>query len=44
MNCIPDESFQTETVYIRMLSACDEQSLEVVKATAKALIDTAPKK
>ena len=29
---------------IRMLYSCDERSLEVVKATAKALIDTAPKK
>lgn len=29
---------------LRMLSQCDERSLEVVKATAKALIETAPKK
>lgn len=29
---------------IRMLYSCDERSLEVVKATTKALIDTAPKK
>lgn len=29
---------------LRMLSECDERSLEVVKATAKALIETAPKK
>ena len=29
---------------LRMLSACDERSLEVVKATVKALIDTAPEK
>lgn len=29
---------------IRMLYSCDERSLEVVKATAKALIDTAPEK
>lgn len=29
---------------LRMLSVCDERSLEVVKATAKALIDTAPEK
>ena len=27
---------------LRMLSACDERSLEVVKATVKALIETAP--
>jgi len=36
--------FKQESVYIRMLSVCDERSLEVVKATAKALIDTAPEK
>ena len=36
--------FKQESVYIRMLSACDERSLELVKATAKALIDTAPEK
>ena len=29
---------------LRMLSACDERSLTVVKATVKALIDTAPQK
>ena len=29
---------------LRMLSLCDERSLQVVKATAKALIDTVPKK
>lgn len=29
---------------LRMLSACDDRSLEVVKATIKALIDTAPEK
>ncbi len=29
---------------LRMLSKCDERSLEVVKATTKALIETAPKK
>ena len=29
---------------IRRLYNCDERSLEVVKATAKALMDTAPKK
>ena len=29
---------------IRMLYNCDERSLEVVKATAKALIGTAPEK
>ena len=29
---------------LRMLSACDERSLKVVKATVKALIDTAPEK
>ena len=27
---------------LRMLSLCDERSLQVVKATAQALIDTAP--
>ena len=36
--------FKQESVYICMLSVCDERSLEVVKATAKALIDTAPEK
>lgn len=30
--------------YIHMLSACDERSPSVVKATAKVLIDTAPEK
>lgn len=29
---------------LRMLSECDERSLEVVKATIKALIETMPKK
>ena len=29
---------------IRLLYNCDESSLEVIKATAKALIDTAPTK
>ena len=29
---------------LRVLSACDERALEVVEATAKALIDTIPKK
>ena len=29
---------------LRMLSACDERLLEVIKATVKALIDTAPEK
>lgn len=29
---------------LRMLSDCDERSLQVVKATIKALIDTAPEK
>ena len=29
---------------LRMLSACDERSLQVVKATVKALIDTATEK
>lgn len=29
---------------IRMLYRCDERSLEIIKATAKALIDTAPDK
>lgn len=29
---------------LRMLYNCDERSLEVIKATAKALIGTAPEK
>lgn len=29
---------------LRMLSACDERSLDIVKVTAKALIETASKK
>lgn len=29
---------------LRMLSACDERSLKVVKATVKVFIDTAPQK
>ena len=41
LNISADSIFYPEK---RMLSACDERSLEVVKATAKALIDTAPEK
>lgn len=42
----PEKSFKDSEVenLIRMLSACDTRSLEVIKATAKALIDTASKK
>ena len=52
LNIVPEEIFYTgkpskdsevEEI-LRMLSACDERSLEVVKATAKALINTAPEK
>lgn len=39
----PSQDSEIENL-LRMLSACDERSLEVVKATVKALIDTAPKK
>ena len=41
----PERPFQDSEVenLLRMLSVCDERSLEVIKATAKALIDTAPK-
>lgn len=39
----PSKDSEVENL-LRMLSDCDERSLEVVKATAKALIDTAPKK
>ena len=39
----PSKDSEVENL-LRMLSACDERSLEVVKATAKALIDTAPEK
>ena len=39
----PSKDSEVENL-LRMLSACDERSLAVVKATAKALIDTAPEK
>ena len=39
----PSKDSEVENL-LRMLSACDDRSLEVVKATAKALIDTAPEK
>lgn len=39
----PSKDSEVENL-IRMLYSCDERSLEVVKATAKALIDTAPEK
>lgn len=37
----PSKDSEVENL-LRMLSACDERSLEVVKATVKALIDTIP--
>ena len=39
----PSKDSEVENL-LRMLSACDERPLEVVKATVKALIDTAPEK
>lgn len=39
----PSKDSEVENL-LRMLSVCDERSLEVVKATVKALIDTAPEK
>ena len=39
----PSKDSEVENL-LRMLSDCDERSLEVVKATVKALIDTAPQK
>lgn len=39
----PSKDSEIENL-LRMLSNCDEQSLEVVKATEKALIDMASKK
>lgn len=39
----PTKDSEVENL-LRMLSDCDERSLEVVKATVKALIDTAPGK
>lgn len=39
----PTKDSEVENL-LRMLSDCDERSLEVVKATVKALIDTAPEK
>ena len=39
----PSKDSEVEEI-LRLLSACDERSMEVVKATAKALIATAPKK
>ena len=52
LNIVPEEIFYPEKPskdseveeILRMLSACDERSLEVVKATAKVLINTAPEK
>ena len=39
----PSKDSEVENL-LRMLSACDERSLKVVKATVKALIYTAPEK
>jgi transcriptional regulator with XRE-family HTH domain len=39
----PSKDSEVENL-LRMLSACDERSLKVVKATVKALIDTIPEK
>lgn len=39
----PSKDSEVENL-LRMLSDCDERSLEVVKATIKALIETAPEK
>ena len=39
----PSKDSEVENL-LRMLSACNERSLKVVKATVKALIDTAPQK
>lgn len=39
----PSKDSEVENL-LRMLSACDERSLKVVKATVKVLIDTAPQK
>ena len=39
----PSKDSEVENL-LRMLSDCDERSLEVVKATVKALIDTTPEK
>jgi len=39
----PSKDSEVENL-LRMLSDCDERSLEVVKATVKALVDTAPEK
>lgn len=39
----PSKDSEVENL-LRMLSDCDERSLEVIKATVKALIDTAPQK
>lgn len=39
----PSKDSEIEDI-LRMLSDCDERSLDVVRATAKALIETAPKK
>ncbi len=39
----PSKDSEIENL-LRMLSECDERSLEVVKAMLKALIETAPKK
>lgn len=51
LSITPDSIFYPERLstdsevenLIRLLYNCDERSLEVIKATAKALIDTAPK-
>lgn len=39
----PSKDSEAENI-IRMIYNCDERSLEVIKATVKALIDTAPEK
>lgn len=39
----PSKDSEIENL-LRMLYSCDERSLEVIKATAKALIDTASEK
>ena len=39
----PTQDSEIENL-LRMLSECDERSLEIVKAMLKALIETAPKK
>ena len=39
----PSNDSEVENL-LRMLASCDTRSLEVIKATAKALINTAPEK